>query len=49
MYLHVTPDMRVRECPDYRKGFCPKGACSACGCAHVRMLTTQRVQVRLAR
>ena len=25
MYLHVTEEMRIRECPDYRKGFCPKG------------------------
>lgn len=25
MYLHVTEDMRIRECPQYRKGFCRKG------------------------
>lgn len=30
MYLHVTEDMRVRECPNYRKGFCPRGACARC-------------------
>lgn len=26
MYLHVTDEMRIRECPRYRKGFCPDGA-----------------------
>lgn len=25
MYLHVTEDMRIRECPQYRKGFCRLG------------------------
>lgn len=25
MYLHVTEDMRVRECPQYKKGFCRLG------------------------
>lgn len=25
MYLHVTEEMRIRECPRYRKGFCPDG------------------------
>lgn len=26
MYLHVDERMRVLECMDYRRGFCPKGA-----------------------
>lgn len=26
MYLHVTENMRIRECPQYRKGFCRLGA-----------------------
>jgi hypothetical protein len=25
MYLHVTEDMRIRDCPQYRKGFCRLG------------------------
>lgn len=28
MYLHVTEEMRIRECPRYRKGFCPDGSSS---------------------
>ncbi|GAA5995682.1 hypothetical protein JCM5350_006639 [Sporobolomyces pararoseus] len=34
MYLHVTEEMRIRECPNYRKGFCPKGP--DCPLKHVR-------------
>ncbi|BGP26711.1 cleavage and polyadenylation specificity factor subunit 4 [Rhodotorula toruloides] len=34
MYLHVTDEMRIRECPRYRKGFCPDGP--DCKLKHVR-------------
>ncbi|GAA5941371.1 uncharacterized protein JCM15063_006077 [Sporobolomyces koalae] len=34
MYLHVTEDMRVRECPRFRKGFCPQGP--DCELKHIR-------------
>ncbi|KAK4049590.1 RNA-binding component of cleavage and polyadenylation factor [Microbotryomycetes sp. JL201] len=36
MYLHVTDDMRVRECPQYRKGFCRKGP--DCPLKHIRQV-----------
>ncbi|ORY78020.1 hypothetical protein BCR35DRAFT_342403 [Leucosporidium creatinivorum] len=34
MYLHVTEDMRIRECPQYRKGFCRLGP--ECPLKHIR-------------